>query len=132
MTPIRPHLALSDVLALDKDKGSTQLRNGRLLVPLLFKTAVQNGDSIEALCANIRVTKGFLAQLECGIREPNLIGDDFARECARYLGLPFVAVLILSGRMTFEDCGEMDGFSGTALVAALDVVRNFVVEKSGC
>jgi hypothetical protein len=130
MTPNHPHLSLRDVLALDGDEGATQLRNGRLLVPLLFKTAVQNKESIETLCANLKVTKGYLAQLENGVREPNSIGDDFARECAQYTGLPFVGVLILSGRMTFEDCGEMDGFAGTAMVAAFDVVRKFVVEKS--
>jgi len=129
--PTHTHSSLIQILAINGDEGFTQLRDGSLLVPLLFKVAVQREDSIEVLCANLKVSKGFLAQLENGIREPGAISDEFARACAKYLRLPFVSVLILSGRMSFEDCGEMDRFAGTNLVAAFEAVRKFVVEIGG-
>ena len=116
---------LKGLLAGNADTAALQLDEGRLLVPLLFKEAVHKGESIETLCATLGVTKGYLNQIETGVRKPSSVSDDFARICADYLGLPFVAVLILSGRISRQDIEVFDAFAGTSLADAFNVLRTF-------
>lgn len=116
---------LNGLLTGDADTTALQLDDGRLLVPSLFKEAVHKGESIETLCAALGVTKGYLNQIEMGFRKPSSISDEVARSCAQYLGAPFLAVLILSGRISKQDAESFDAFAGTALAEAFDAVMTF-------
>lgn len=120
---------LNGLLAGDEDTAALQLEDGKLLVPLLLKAAVHKGDSVEALCAALVVTKGYLNQIETGVRKPSSISDDLARVCSGYLGLPFVAVLILSGRISKQDAAVFDAFAGTSLAEAFNVLRTLPNSK---
>ena len=125
MTENQSGAYLKGLLAGDADTAALQLEEGRLLVPLLFKVAVHNGESIETLCEALGVTKGFLNQIETGFRKPSSVSDEFARVCADYLGLPFLAVLILSGRISRQDAAAFDAFAGTAMAEAFNAVLTF-------
>jgi transcriptional regulator with XRE-family HTH domain len=120
---------LKGLLAGDADTAALQLEEGRLLVPLLFKVAVHKGESIETLCAALGVTKGFLNQIETEFRKPSSISDELARKCAQYLGVPFLAVHILSGRISKQDAESFDAFAGTSLAEAFDTVMKFSTSK---
>ena len=49
------------------------------------------------------VTYGYISQLRTGLRKTSQISHDFASACARFLGVPTVVVLLLSGFLTLSD-----------------------------
>ena len=125
MTENQSGAYLKGLLEGDADTAALQLDDGRLLVPVLFKVAVHKGESIETLCAALGVTKGFLNQIETEFRKPSSISDELARKCAQYLGVPFLVVHILSGRISKQDAESFDTFAGTTLAEAFDTVMKF-------
>lgn len=79
-----------------------------LLCEWLSDEARRRGHSAEECSAVLGVTKGYLHQLRSGIRCAGKISSDFARRCARYLGVPTILVLIAGGRLSPSDLALPD------------------------
>ena len=76
---------------------------GPRLIQWLYKKAALNGHTKVVLARELGVTYGYIAQLSNGLREVHNISDQFARECAKYLGIPAVAVMLVSDKVTLLD-----------------------------
>lgn len=76
---------------------------GGPLVAWLLDEAAQREFTVQALAAELNVTVGYLAQLQCGLRKTEDISRDFAAACAIYLGVPAVVVLVVAGHLKLID-----------------------------
>ena len=91
------------VAAVQEASTSRKPLVGKALLKALAVKAQENGHDRAAVAAALRVTTGYMLQLEGGLRYLNTISDDFAAACARYLGIPRLQVLRLAGRISAED-----------------------------
>lgn len=82
------------------------LRPGGALLAMLAGRARQLGHTRRELAGHLGVTYGYIAQLASGHRRAEHISDDFAKACARYLGVPKVTILMASGAITPQDVFE--------------------------
>ena len=124
-----PNSYLNNLLSAKGSDGTLELEKGMLLIPFLRKAAEGRGHVAESLCLALGVTVGYLQQVESGIRSPQSIPDDFARACAEYLNMPYLAILILTGRIVGDDAEALDAFAGTNLVSAIEAVRKLAIEE---
>jgi transcriptional regulator with XRE-family HTH domain len=76
---------------------------GGPLLGWLTDEAHSRGFSQGELAAKLGVTYGYIAQLRSGHRQVHSISHGFATACARFLGVPTVVVLLLSGFLTMSD-----------------------------
>ncbi|WP_427913953.1 hypothetical protein ACPWT1_03060 [Ramlibacter sp. MMS24-I3-19] len=76
---------------------------GGPLVGWLFEEASNRSWDIADLARELRVTVGYLAQLQAGIRDCANISHDFAAACAVFLQVPAVVVLIVAGQLKLID-----------------------------
>lgn len=95
---------------------------GGLLLAALTACATQRGHQFPQLAAELGVTYGYIAQLRSGLRQTAQISDDFALACARYLGVPRLTVLMLSGRITPQDHFESDELAANEVNRAFDFI----------
>jgi hypothetical protein len=73
------------------------------LVDWLFSEAKRRGDDKQRVADSLKVTTGYLAQLQNGMRAAASISPDLARACARYLCVSPVVVMLVSGALSFDD-----------------------------
>jgi hypothetical protein len=73
------------------------------LVDWLLSEATRRGDDKQQLADSLRVTRGYLMQLQRGIRTTASLSPEFARVCADYLCVSPVVVMLLCGILKFED-----------------------------
>jgi len=83
-------------------------RPGGLLLAALIRCANERRQQLNDMSRELGVTYGYVNQLRTGLRQTSQISDDFALACARYLNVPRLSVLMLSGRITPEDAFESD------------------------
>lgn len=76
---------------------------GGPLIGWLFDECRRRGQEYRQMAQCLDVTYGYINQLRNGIRQTRHISDEFAENCARYLGVPPVVVKILAGRMPMSD-----------------------------
>lgn len=69
----------------------------------LVEQAASKDMDFAGLAKELRVTVGYLAQLQSGIRNCAGISRDFAAACGVFLGVPAVVVLIVAGQLTLVD-----------------------------
>jgi len=81
-------------------------RPGGLLLAALIRCANERRQQLNDMARELGVTYGYINQLRNGVRQISQISDDFALACARYLGVPRLSVLMLSGRISPEDAFE--------------------------
>lgn len=124
-----PNSYLKNLLSAKGSDGTLELEKGMLLIPFLRKVAADRGHVAESLCSALGVTVGYLRQVENGIRSTQSTSDEFARACAKYLNMPYLAILILVGRIVGDDAEALDAFAGTNLVSAIEAVRKLALEE---
>lgn len=76
---------------------------GGPLLGWLEDEAHNRGQTLQQMSIELGVTYGYIAQLRNGTRSQQTISKTFAASCARYLGVPTVVVLLLSGFLTLRD-----------------------------
>lgn len=81
---------------------------GGPLLGWLEDEAQNRGQTLQEMSSELGVTYGYIAQLRSGKRSQQTISKNFAASCARYLGIPTVVVLLLSGFLTLRDFASQD------------------------
>lgn len=76
---------------------------GGMLVGALTACAAERGHLLKDVAEELDVTYGYLSQLRSDTRSVLRIGDDFARDCAKYLGISVARVWSLSGKLEARD-----------------------------
>jgi len=87
---------------------------GGALMGWMFDEARLRGMSLNEMAAALGVTYGYINQLRNGIRKTEDITHDFCVACARYLGVPTIAVKVMAGVVRMSDFlhhaeSEVDG-----------------------
>lgn len=98
-------------------------RPGGLLLAALVRTAHLRKQHLGDMARDLGVTYGYISQLRSGLRKVDQVSDGFAQACARYLGVPRLAVLQLSGRLRPEDFFE-EGGAIPEITAASEFIQN--------
>lgn len=94
---------------------------GRLMGALL-SCAAHRGQLQQDLAASLKVTYGYLSQLRTGKRDVKAISEKFARNCAEYLKVSPLKVMLLAGKLTPEDLVEPEGDYDGKLRSAVDFI----------
>ena len=82
-------------------------REGSTLLALLYAKAQADGLQAQELATEkLGVHPSYLGQLRSRVKYVENISHDFAEACARYLGIPLVAVLVAAGQLKEEDFRE--------------------------
>lgn len=97
---------------------------GARLLSWLFQRANEQSLGITGLADALGVTYGYIHQLRSGARQMLHISDEFANECARFLGVPRIAVHLASGRVTPEDFYENPAHVSARVNEALAHIAN--------
>lgn len=104
MHTVQTHAATQSFVALNhKHEEEVIERRMPLLIDWLLKAAKRKGDSKAELACHLGVNYGYLHQLHTGQRQIENISPDFCRQCARYLDIPPVAVMVAAGRIQMSD-----------------------------
>jgi hypothetical protein len=69
----------------------------------LFEECAVRGLQTQDLARELCVTTGYLMQMRSGIRQTANISRDFAANCAVFLNVPTVVVLIIAGHLKLID-----------------------------
>lgn len=64
------------------------------------------------------------------IRPGRGLSDEFLRGCAEYIGVPWLLLQIVVGRITVADAQALDAFAGSTLSKAFDVARACVTQTA--
>ncbi|MNR71721.1 hypothetical protein D3C71_23990 [compost metagenome] len=78
-------------------------RDGAYLISALHRRADELGQTLNEMCRHLGVTYGYINQMRNGLRSTKAISEDFSYNCARYLGVPRMTVLVLAGVVSMED-----------------------------
>lgn len=76
---------------------------GGALMGWMFDEARLRGMTLNEMAAALGVTYGYINQLRNGIRKTEDIAHDFCVACARYLGVPTIAIKIVAGVVRMSD-----------------------------
>ncbi len=76
---------------------------GGPLVGWLYDECRRRGQEYRQMADALGVTYGYINQLRSGVRLVRQISDEFAVNCARYLGVPPVVVKMIAGRIPMSD-----------------------------
>lgn len=76
---------------------------GGPLVGALQGCAAERGHMLKELASELGVTYGYISQLRSDLRSVQNVSDDFARKCAKYLGVPLMQVWVLAGKLQPSD-----------------------------
>jgi transcriptional regulator with XRE-family HTH domain len=76
---------------------------GGPLIGWLEDDADKRGHDFKELADALGVTMGYILQLRSGIRRVPDITHDFCASCAKYLGIPPIAVKVLAGVIRLSD-----------------------------
>ncbi|BBP00602.1 helix-turn-helix domain-containing protein [Sulfuriferula nivalis] len=77
------------------------------LIEVLEEAAKRKGLNKQQLALALGVTYSYYAQLKSGLRDTKQISDSFAEQCARFLGVPRIKVLLSAGKITASDFYEV-------------------------
>ena len=94
------------------------------LIRVLLKEANRRGHQMTNMSAALDCTYGYIAQLRCGHRKPEHIGQEFAEHAAAYLGVPTAAVKLLAGRVTMSDFAWPNRSREDDIAACLEALRD--------
>ena len=82
-------------------------REGSTLLAMLYAKANADGLQAQELATEkLGVHPSYLGQLRSRVKYVENISHDFAEACARYLGIPLIAVLVAAGQLKEEDFRE--------------------------
>lgn len=82
-------------------------QEGSTLLALLYAKARSDGIQAQELATDkLGVHPSYLAQLRLRAKHVENISHDFAEACARYLGIPLVAVMVAAGQLKERDFRE--------------------------
>lgn len=98
------------------------VKPGGKLMGALLACASQRGHTLEQLGNELGVTYGYLSQLRSGVRPVGGIRIKVARQCARYLGIAPIKVLMMSGKLDEQDFMDPADDRRSQLIAALDAI----------
>ena len=76
---------------------------GGPLIGWLLDEARRRQHDLTTMSKELGVTFGYINQLRSGIRSTEQISQEMAEACARYLGVPTIAVKVISGRISMRD-----------------------------
>jgi len=76
---------------------------GGLLLLALLRRANELGHQLHEMSTQVGITYGYIAQLRNGLRKVVHISPQFAAACARYLGVPVIAVKLMAGQVSVTD-----------------------------
>lgn len=76
---------------------------GGPLIGWLYDECRRRGEDLRHMAEALGVTYGYINQLRSGLRQVKQISDEFAVNCARYLGVPPVVVKMIAGRIPMSD-----------------------------
>lgn len=111
---------MSNTKARNNPTGTASAESNEQRVQRLYKSeggpllgwledeAQNRGQTLQEMSSELGVTYGYIAQLRSGKRSQQTISKNFATSCARYLGIPTVVVLLLSGFLTLRDFASQD------------------------
>lgn len=92
---------------------------GSALLGMLYQTANERGHQLMEMAQELNVTYGYIAQLKNGIRKIPHISEEFAENCAKYLGIPRISVLIAAEKLRpadfYQDPDELETMAEPAL-----------------
>jgi len=97
-------------------------RPGGKLLAMLFGRAQELGHGRLEMAQYLGVTYGYIAQLTSGHRAPQNISSHVLDNCARYLGVSKLMVLIAAGIVKREDALDRPEELETALPAAMQFI----------
>lgn len=97
---------------------------GGLLIAALIRHANERRQLLQEMAKDLGVTYGYINQLRNGLRNVSQVSDDFALSCSRYLGVPRMTVLMLSGRVTVGDVFE----SQQAMLSDISRAMHFICD----
>ena len=78
-------------------------RPGGLLMGALVACAAERQETLNEMAAHVDVGYGYINQLRNGLRNVSSISDKFSQDCATYLGISRMQVLMLAGRISPSD-----------------------------
>ena len=82
-------------------------REGSTLLAMLYAKAHADGLQAQELATEkLGVHPSYLGQLRSRVKYVENISHDFAEACARYLGIPLIAVLVAAGQLKEQDFRE--------------------------
>ena len=82
-------------------------REGSTLLAMLYAKAHADGLQTQELATEkLGVHPSYLGQLRSRVKYVENISHDFAESCARYLGIPLIAVLVAAGQLKEQDFRE--------------------------
>ncbi len=97
-------------------------REGSTLLAMLYAKARADGLQAQELATEkLGVHPSYLGQLRTRAKHVENISHDFAEACAKYLGIPLVAVLVAAGQLKEQDFREAVD-DGTLLRQAVDYI----------
>lgn len=105
--------------------GSVVLFGGWVLYKALLRASSLRGDDEAALCGYLAVSKGYLKQVSTGLREPNTLSEEFLRASAAYLGIPYLLVQIIAGRISEQDLIELGNHVGEDMANVLKTAKAY-------
>lgn len=76
---------------------------GGVLLGWLADECRRRGQLQQDMAKELNVTYGYIHQLRTGVRPVANISHDFAKACARYLGVPAIVVKLISGSIDMGD-----------------------------
>ena len=83
--------------------AASMKRPGGLLMAALARCAQERGQSLPDLAEQLGYSYPYINLLISGARRVDQVSDDFVDACAAYLGMPQVAILMMSGRLAARD-----------------------------
>lgn len=102
---------------------------GGPLIGWLFDECHRRGQEYQQMATCLGVTYGYINQLRSGLRLVRHISDDFAVNCARYLGVPPVVVKMVAGRIPMSDFVQPHESEELTLDRALAQMRDDPVAR---
>ena len=95
------------------------------LIEALEEAAKRKGINKQELAGALGVTYSYFAQLKSGKRDTKQISDTFAEQCAEFLGVSKIKVLIRAGKILASDFYEVGGEENFRLNVwkALDFIK---------
>ena len=94
------------------------------LIRVLLKECNRRGHQMADLAAALDCTYGYIAQLRCGYRKAEHIGQEFAQHAGAYLGVPTAVVKLLAGRVTMSDFAWPQRTREDDIAACLEALRD--------
>lgn len=95
---------------------------GAVLLQWLLTEANRRNLLLSDMARELNVTYGYINQLKNGIRGIDHISDQFAADCAKFLGKPRLQILLASGRLAIEDYFDDQSTLQKDLDSSLDVI----------